>query len=160
VHRQTRDTRVVRVAYARLVGCLSELQRVCMLAVFTLWVATQALYLGALNAAQTLHSLMLTNVLRTPVAFFDVTPAGRLLNRFGKDVDVLDSTLPMSLRGWFNCFLSVGRTIHIALKKKVPLQFEYYSIDFYVFLMLLICSISLRSKSLSALSLRDRAVVW
>jgi len=76
-------------------------------AVVTVWLASLATYVGALNAGRILHNLMLTNVMRTPVGFFDVTPAGRLLNRFSKDVDVLDTVLPMTLRGWCNCFFSV-----------------------------------------------------
>ena len=31
----------------------------------------------------------------------------RILNRFSKDVDVLDTTMPMILRGWITCLLGV-----------------------------------------------------
>lgn len=40
---------------------------------------------------------MLDNVLRAPLQFFDVTPVGRLLARFSKDVDVLDSSLSWAI---------------------------------------------------------------
>lgn len=44
-------------------------------------------------ASTLLHKSMLHNILRSPMAFFDVTPLGRIVNRFAKDVDVLDNTL-------------------------------------------------------------------
>ena len=52
-------------------------------------------YLG-IEAAQTLHMRLLRTVLSTRTVFFDVTPLGRILQRFSKDTDVLDNTLPAS----------------------------------------------------------------
>ena len=34
------------------------------------------------------HSLMLGKVMRSPMAFFDVTPGGWIMNRFSKDMDI------------------------------------------------------------------------
>lgn len=45
-----------------------------------------------------MHSILLSAVLRLPMTFFDVTPLGRILNRFAKDVDVCDNVLPHVLR--------------------------------------------------------------
>jgi len=52
-------------------------------------------YLG-IEAAQTLHMRLLRVVLSTRLTFFDVTPLGRILQRFSKDTDVLDNSLPAS----------------------------------------------------------------
>ncbi|KAJ2942610.1 hypothetical protein O0L34_g2077 [Tuta absoluta] len=71
-------------------------------------ISSLALYLGTLAAARGLHAALLAGVLRAPsIGFFDCTPVGRVLNRFSKDVDVLDNTLPMTLRGWTSCFFAV-----------------------------------------------------
>ncbi|CAN8003965.1 unnamed protein product [Ixodes hexagonus] len=56
--------------------------------------AVATLWKVALSASTTLHQLMLDGVMRAPLSFFDATPSGRLLNRFGKDVDQLDVQLP------------------------------------------------------------------
>ena len=64
--------------------------------------------LGCLRAAKFLHEHMLTNILRSPMSFFDTTPLGRIVNRFSKDVDVADSTFPANLKSWITCLLQVG----------------------------------------------------
>lgn len=69
--------------------------------------ASLLLYLSTLQGAKTLHNNMLSNILKSPLSFFDTTPQGRILNRFGKDVDVLDTTMAMMFRGWITCFLAV-----------------------------------------------------
>ncbi|XP_047509487.1 multidrug resistance-associated protein 1 isoform X2 [Pieris napi] len=109
--------------------------------VITVSVSSLALYLGALVAARTLHSKLLSGVLRAPsIGFFDCTPTGRILNRFSKDVEVLDNVLPMTLRGWTACFFSVlGTLFVISVSTPVfvfvilPIGVLYYIIQrFYV----------------------------
>ncbi|KAF7277950.1 hypothetical protein GWI33_009066 [Rhynchophorus ferrugineus] len=80
--------------------------------VVVIFFAALALFVGALNAAKKQHFTLLNNILRAPgPLFFDVTPVGRILNRFSKDVDTLDTVLPMTLRGWINCLFSVTVTV-------------------------------------------------
>lgn len=82
--------------------------RVFPATVFTVLLSTLALYIGALGASRILHKQLLQNVLRAPLAsFFDVTPLGRVLNRFSKDVDTTDTDLPATLRAWSACFFGV-----------------------------------------------------
>lgn len=47
-----------------------------------------------LKAAGTLHEALFQAVLNTRMTFFDVTPLGRILQRFSKDTDTLDNNLP------------------------------------------------------------------
>lgn len=74
----------------------------------SIFISSLALYVGTLNGAHLLHDLLLKNLLRAPcTSFYDVTPVGRILNRFSKDVDTLDNVLPMTIRGWMACFFAV-----------------------------------------------------
>ena len=69
--------------------------------------ASVLLALASLRASSALHIRLIGDVLRLPMVFFDTTPVGRLLNRFSKDVDVLDNTLPFVFRSWIVTFLQV-----------------------------------------------------
>lgn len=73
--------------------------------------ASVLLALSSLRAASVLHIRLIGDVLRLPMVFFDTTPVGRLLNRFSKDVDVLDNTLPFVIRGWITTLLQVFFTL-------------------------------------------------
>uniref|UniRef100_A0A3B3U9L9 ATP binding cassette subfamily C member 3 n=1 Tax=Poecilia latipinna TaxID=48699 RepID=A0A3B3U9L9_9TELE len=57
-----------------------------------------------LRAAKLTHRNMLQGVLRAPQAFFESTPTGRLLNRFSKDVDAIDSHIPDNIDIWMRTF--------------------------------------------------------
>jgi len=69
------------------------------------------LALATLNASKILHKKMLTRVMMSPMSFFDTTPLGRIVNRFAKDVDVCDATLPGNLRSWLSTFANFVGTI-------------------------------------------------
>jgi len=72
-----------------------------------------ALAEGILRSATLLHTSILKSGLRAPMSFFDSTPIGRIINRFSKDIDVVDSQLPRSLHSWVVCALSVMGTIAV-----------------------------------------------
>ncbi|KAG5445615.1 Multidrug resistance-associated protein 1 [Clonorchis sinensis] len=65
--------------------------------VFTL-VKVLALAYGSSRASKVLHLKLLENILRASCTFFDTTPSGRIVNRFSRDIDSADLTIPMSLR--------------------------------------------------------------
>lgn len=56
--------------------------------------------LGCILASRQLHELLLENVMRWPMEIFDQTPVGRILNRFSKEIDVLDIVLPQNLKSF------------------------------------------------------------
>ena len=47
-----------------------------------------------IKASTSLHDSVLKSILKCPMKFFDTTPAGRILNRFSRDLDELDGRLP------------------------------------------------------------------
>jgi len=53
--------------------------------------------MSALTASRSMHAELVMSVCRAPMAFFDTTPIGRVLNRFSKDIYSIDETLPDSL---------------------------------------------------------------
>uniref|UniRef100_A0A8B9K2E4 ATP-binding cassette, sub-family C (CFTR/MRP), member 2 n=1 Tax=Astyanax mexicanus TaxID=7994 RepID=A0A8B9K2E4_ASTMX len=65
---------------------------------FLVCVGTLLLADGAIHAPRTLHSRLLSNILRAPMLFFDTTPSGRVVNRFAKDMFTVDELIPTALR--------------------------------------------------------------
>ena len=49
-----------------------------------------SLYSASLRASRVIHNKALRGVLGAAMSFFDITPTGRLLNRFSKDLQVVD----------------------------------------------------------------------
>ncbi|KAJ1718382.1 hypothetical protein LPJ53_006549, partial [Coemansia erecta] len=86
----------------------------------------------SIQASTKVHGNMLVGVLRSPMSFFDVTPLGRILNRFSSDLQRCDETLPRSVSGMVNTMVSVVSAVSvIALSTPVmlvvmfPLAFVY-----------------------------------
>ncbi|XP_035914954.1 multidrug resistance-associated protein 1 isoform X7 [Anopheles stephensi] len=98
------------------------------------------LFLGCWAAAVRVHNLLLENVLHLPMDFFDTTPIGRILQRFSKDVDVLDVRLPGLLLDWIICAIEVVATLVVISISTpifaaviVPIGVLYYAVQrFYV----------------------------
>ncbi|KAL7855415.1 hypothetical protein AOLI_G00190190 [Acnodon oligacanthus] len=65
---------------------------------FLVFLGTLLLADGAICASRTLHTRLLTNILRAPMLFFDTTPSGRVVNRFAKDMFTVDELIPTALR--------------------------------------------------------------
>ncbi|XP_032595392.1 multidrug resistance-associated protein 1 isoform X8 [Drosophila grimshawi] len=108
--------------------------------VVTSFLSTLALSLGCIYSAEYLHETLVHFVLRWPMELFDITPQGRIVNRFSKDVDTCDNTLPLNLRVAVMQMFAVLATIvvisistPIFLAVIVPIAFIYYFAQrFYV----------------------------
>jgi len=91
-------------------------------------------------AAGILHNKMLKNILRSPMSFYDTTPIGRIINRFSRDIETVDTVLPQLIRSFLNTFFTVISTIvvisystPIFLSVVIPLGLLYYFIQrFYI----------------------------
>ncbi|CAG2171209.1 unnamed protein product, partial [Oppiella nova] len=61
------------------------------------WLNQVVMRTGAAKASEVLHKDMLSCILRTPLSFFDVTPLGRIINRFNRDFQQIDENIPFLL---------------------------------------------------------------
>jgi ATP-binding cassette subfamily C (CFTR/MRP) protein 1 len=73
------------------------------------------IYFAAYAASRKLHTTILSGVLHAPMIFFDTTPIGRIINRFAKDIDSIDASLPQSFSGAFGTVTSVLITLIILI---------------------------------------------
>ena len=64
-----------------------------------------------IKAAGTLHERLTRSVISTRLTFFDVTPLGRILQRFSKDSDVIDNQLPASWNSTTEFITGLGTVI-------------------------------------------------
>ncbi|VDN89059.1 unnamed protein product [Brugia pahangi] len=98
------------------------------------------LVISGLRASENLHTPLLHRLLRSSMSFFDTTPIGRILNRLGKDIDVIDQSLPISFRYFIYCIENVMTILIIIIISTpifvvtiIPLAlFYYFSLYFYL----------------------------
>ncbi len=83
------------------------------------FVGAISLVKGTVNSSVTLHRTLLERIMHAPLSFFDTTPLGRIVNRFSKDVDTVDSHIPQAMDGWLICFLQVVATL-VLISVEVP----------------------------------------
>ena len=73
---------------------------------YTIYILTYAVFCvlrsivsvpARMKAARKIHDNLLDVILDAPVSFHDITPVGRVLNRFNKDMNLMDDEIPRSL---------------------------------------------------------------
>ncbi|XP_060700646.1 ATP-binding cassette sub-family C member 3 isoform X3 [Hemiscyllium ocellatum] len=99
-------------------------------------ISSFTLALGGLAAARQLHTRLLDNKLHTPQAFFDTTPIGRIINRFGKDINVIDEVIPLTFQMFLATFFVSLSTMIVVVASTpwfalliVPLAFVYFFVQ-------------------------------
>ncbi|KAI5103035.1 canalicular multispecific organic anion transporter 2 isoform X3, partial [Silurus meridionalis] len=98
------------------------------------------LAMGKIQAARKLHQGLLDNKFHTPQSFFDTTPIGRIINRFSKDIYVIDESLPSTILMFLGTFfISLSTLIVIIYSTPIfavvigPLALIYFFVQrFYV----------------------------
>lgn len=89
-----------------------------------------ALVLGSLIAAGSLQKSLLKRVLRLPMSFFDSQPTGRLLNRFTKDVEAVDTSLQSSISSFLSCSVSVLWSLIVVVAVSPATAAAFFPITF------------------------------
>uniref|UniRef100_A0A4W6BLT6 ATP-binding cassette, sub-family C (CFTR/MRP), member 3 n=1 Tax=Lates calcarifer TaxID=8187 RepID=A0A4W6BLT6_LATCA len=103
-------------------------------------ISSFTLAMGNIGAARKLHYNLLTNKLHTPQSFFDTTPIGRVINRFSKDIYVIDEALPATVLMFLGTFFVSLSTMIVIISSTpifavviAPLAFIYVFVQrFYV----------------------------
>lgn len=75
---------------------------------FALYSSIFLMWIAGLKASVALHTNLLSNILRGPMNFFDITPTGRIIVRFSHDVNTLDDRMINNLKQFINTFFRVG----------------------------------------------------
>ncbi|KAH7041035.1 P-loop containing nucleoside triphosphate hydrolase protein [Microdochium trichocladiopsis] len=92
----------------------------------------------SIEASRKLHEAMATAIFRSPMSFFDTTPAGRILNRFSSDIYRVDEVLARTFNmlfvnlarsGFTLVVISVGVPPFVAFI--IPLSLAYYWVQRY-----------------------------
>jgi ATP-binding cassette subfamily C (CFTR/MRP) protein 1 len=124
----------------RGVGNYYLLVYACLFVANAIFTYTRSLifYYFSMRASRTMHANMLAKVLRLPASFFDATPSGRIINRFSKDTETLDGTLPMVLVQMTGCIFNIVTTFVIIsvasqwfIIALVPIFASYFALQRY-----------------------------
>uniref|UniRef100_A0A3Q1G5Y0 ATP binding cassette subfamily C member 3 n=1 Tax=Acanthochromis polyacanthus TaxID=80966 RepID=A0A3Q1G5Y0_9TELE len=103
-------------------------------------ISSFTLAMGNIGAARKLHFNLLENKVHTPQSFFDTTPIGRIINRFSKDIYIIDEALPATVLMFLGTFFVSLSTMIVIISSTpifavviAPLAFVYIFVQrFYV----------------------------
>lgn len=101
-------------------------------AIFATFVRLLMFNFSGLRASKVMFDDLLDTILHAPMAFFDTTPIGRIMNRFSKDMYTVDEQLVVSGRSYFSTMAAVLSTIVVVTSVTpkfvfglIPLLFFY-----------------------------------
>ncbi|XP_056406097.1 ATP-binding cassette sub-family C member 3 isoform X2 [Hyla sarda] len=103
-------------------------------------VSSFTLAMAGIGAARKLHVALLDNKMHTPQSFYDTTPIGRIINRFSKDIYVIDEVIPHTILMFLATFFTSVSTMIVIVSSTplfavviIPLAFIYFFVQrFYV----------------------------
>ncbi|CAG9578746.1 unnamed protein product [Danaus chrysippus] len=103
--------------------------------VFTIMRAFLFAY-GGVKAASKIHRILLKVIVKANVKFFDITPAGRIINRFSSDTYTVDDSLPFIMNILLAQFCSLIGAVAVTvyglpwlLVGVLPMTFIYYRLQ-------------------------------
>ena len=82
---------------------------------FLIFIRAMTQVFAGLRVGRKLHNILIGYVFRAPInLFFDVTPIGKILNRFSKDLAVVDEQIYYNFGGFCVCFWQAFGALAIA----------------------------------------------
>ncbi len=66
-----------------------------------------------IKATKLLHDKLLISVLKSTLRFFESTPTGRIVNRFTKDLEATEDSIPQSIKSLIDCIMNLIKMIFI-----------------------------------------------
>ncbi|CDW87468.1 abc transporter [Stylonychia lemnae] len=79
------------------------------------FIRTFTIQFFSISASKNLHNRMIARIIKAPInLFFDVTPIGRILNRFSKDLTTLDQDIAFTISTAVVCFYGVVSTLVVS----------------------------------------------
>ena len=115
--------------------------------IYLAWCGTNAIVVIISNIAtafvvvscsKNLHANLLNQIIRAPTRFYESTPLGRILNRFAKDMDNIDTSVPDSLTTYLRTIVvCIGTLIlvvfitPISILALIPVMFFYYRVQLF-----------------------------
>ncbi|KAJ7504548.1 P-loop containing nucleoside triphosphate hydrolase protein [Mycena galericulata] len=92
----------------------------------------------SLRSSKRLHDSMLTSLMNAPLGFFELTPTGRTLNLFSRDIYVVDQLLARFIQNMFrtsavclSILVVIGATFPLFLLSIIPLGWFYLRVMKY-----------------------------
>lgn len=77
----------------------------------SIYIRSLIISLQGLVAGREIHNRLLKSVLRAPMSFFEENPVGRILNRFSRDLEAIDLTIPRTLHEVAGCAFVIVSTL-------------------------------------------------
>ncbi|KAK6200466.1 P-loop containing nucleoside triphosphate hydrolase protein [Scheffersomyces amazonensis] len=87
---------------------------------------------SVIRASKYFHDTMWHKVLRSPMSFFEVTPVGRILNRFSDDINLLDDQLIWSWIGLANYVIEAFGFLTVVIYN-LPIMVVVIVILFFIY---------------------------
>lgn len=134
-----KEERGENISYERNIYHLNIFTAFSMGAVFWLMCRTLLASAHGIGTGRKFHKLMLSRVLQAPVSFFDVTPAGRIINKFTGDLALSDQgssaivsiVITLFVEVCVACITVVVVTSGTFAVLLVPLIVLYYQVQVY-----------------------------
>ncbi|CAG8513071.1 21864_t:CDS:10 [Cetraspora pellucida] len=99
---------------------------------------TYFIFFGSLIASKELHNSMLEKILNTTIRFYDTTPTGRILNRFSKDMEIIDQILSLNVTSFIYSLMSAGALVISAiLNIDIDIRFKFLIAGIFVVVSIL-----------------------